>query len=238
MGISSSLVLSVREGNDLINLFGEVIYDLENVKEEKINSTLTDHFRNIFRGLLDYIGNSFNQLGLMPNTMTLLGLAGNTIGAILLAQGSMVWGGLIILLMGPIDALDGTMARLRGMDGHFGAFVDSVTDRYSELVIFGGLLYYYVSQGDEVATLLVFSAAAGSVLVSYVRARGQSIGWDTKVGILTRLERYLVLVPSLLINRPGLGLWIIAIFANITAIQRILDVRKQAYQENKEKTNI
>jgi CDP-diacylglycerol---glycerol-3-phosphate 3-phosphatidyltransferase len=194
--------------------------------------------RQIFRGLLDTIGGSLNQLGLMPNTMTLLGLVGNTIGAFLIARGNMFWGGMIILLMGPVDALDGTMARLRGMDGHFGAFVDSVTDRYSELVIFSGLLYYYVEQGNEIATLLVFSAAAGSVLVSYVRARGQSLGWDTKTGLLTRLERYLVLVPALLINRPGLGLWIIAIFANITAIQRIIDVRKQAKKELNKPTNI
>jgi len=210
---------------------------LENVRKEKRSLTLTDYMREIFRGLLETLGNGLNQLGLMPNTMTLLGLAGNTLGAFLLAQGNMVGGGLIILLMGPIDALDGTMARLRGMDGHFGAFVDSVTDRYSELVIFGGLLYYYVLQGDEVATLLVFSAAAGSILVSYVRARGQSLGWDTKIGILTRLERYLVLVPALLISRPGLGLWIIAIFANITALQRILDVRKQAHQDMKKQIN-
>ena len=102
----------------------------------------------IFKGILDTIGGFLNRLGLMPNTMTLFGLFGNTIGAYLLSQGQITWGGIIILLMGPIDALDGTMARLRGMDGHFGAFVDSVTDRYSELVIFAGLLYYYVQQGD------------------------------------------------------------------------------------------
>ncbi len=204
---------------------------MEHIKKDERSITFTDYLRQIFRGLLDTIGGGLNKLGLMPNTMTLLGLIGNSIGAYLLAQGNMFWGGLIILLMGPVDALDGAMARLRGMDGHFGAFVDSVTDRYSELVIFGGLLYYYIQEGDEIATLLVFSAAAGSVLVSYVRARGQSLGWDTKVGLLTRLERYLVLVPALLINRPELGLWIIAIFANITAIQRIIDVRKQAKKE-------
>lgn len=166
--------------------------------------------------------------------MTILGLIGNTIGAVFLAQGQMTIGGIIILMMGPIDALDGTMARLRGMDGQFGAFVDSVSDRYSELVIFGGLLYYYISLGDWVGALLVYLAAAGSVLVSYIRARGQSLGWDTKVGILTRVERYLVLAPTLVINLPLLGIVIIAIFANITAIQRILDVRRQAHNEQKE----
>jgi CDP-diacylglycerol--glycerol-3-phosphate 3-phosphatidyltransferase len=168
----------------------------------------------------------------MPNTITIFGLVGNTIGAVFLSQGQMTIGGLIILAMGPVDALDGTMARLRGMEGKFGAFVDSVTDRYSELVIFGGLLYYYVSQGNVLASMLVFLATAGSVLVSYIRSRGQSLGWDTKIGILTRMERYLVLAPTLIFNIPIVGLWIIAIFANITAIQRIVDIRRQAYEDD------
>jgi CDP-diacylglycerol---glycerol-3-phosphate 3-phosphatidyltransferase len=165
--------------------------------------------------------------------MTILGLVGNMVGAVLLAQGMMTWGGIIILLMGPIDALDGTMARLRGQTGKFGAFVDSVTDRYSELVIFAGLIYYYAQHQLILATVLVYFAAAGSVLVSYIRARGQSLNWDTKVGILTRVERFLVLAPALIFNVPIWGLWIIAVLANLTALQRIWDVRSQAYAADK-----
>ncbi|MCC7129171.1 MAG: hypothetical protein B6D39_10585 [Anaerolineae bacterium UTCFX2] len=193
--------------------------------------TFTDQLRRTFKGVLDPVGAALNRLGLMPNTMTLLGLAGNTVGAILIALGYVQIGGLVVLLMGPIDALDGTMARLRGMAGKFGAFVDSVTDRYSELVIFMGLLYYFTQQNNRIAILLVYVSAAGSILVSYIRARGQSLGWDTKVGILTRVERYLVLAPALILNYPVVGLWIIAIFSNLTAIQRIIDVRRQAYQD-------
>jgi CDP-diacylglycerol--glycerol-3-phosphate 3-phosphatidyltransferase len=139
----------------------------------------------------------------------------------------MTYGGLIILAMGPVDALDGTMARLRGEPSEFGAFVDSVTDRYSELVIFGGLLIYYVQAGDLVMALVTYFAASGSVLVSYVRSRASSLGYDTKVGILTRMERYLVLAPTLVLGYPWVGLWIIAILANITALQRIWDIRVQ-----------
>lgn len=189
--------------------------------------TLTDLLRVRFKGIVEPVARFLNNLGLMPNTMTMLGLLGNTIGAILIARGEMTWGGILILLMGPVDALDGTMARLRGMAGEFGAFVDSVTDRYSELVIFGGMLYYFAQAGNILAGILVFVAACGSVLVSYVRARGQSLGADTKVGILTRMERYLVLAPGLIFQQPLWSLWIIAIFANITAIQRIIDVRRQ-----------
>jgi CDP-diacylglycerol--glycerol-3-phosphate 3-phosphatidyltransferase len=199
--------------------------------ENKEGITFTDRMRIRFKVLLDTIGTFLNNLGLMPNTITILGLVGNAIGAAFLSQGQLTIGGIIILAIGPVDALDGTMARLRGMEGKFGAFVDSVTDRYSELVIFGGLLYYYVDQGNVLASMLVFLATAGSVLVSYIRSRGQSLDWDTRVGILTRMERYLVLAPTLIFNIPIVGLWIVAIFANVTAIQRIIDIRRQAYQD-------
>ena len=207
------------------------ILEVDHAVKNKTKTTLTDFLRVRFKGVLDPIGAFFNRLGLMPNTMTILGLVGNTIGAYMLAVGKMSWGGLIILAMGPIDALDGTMARLRGEAGEFGAFVDSVTDRYSELVIFGGLIFFFLQKGDWWSCLAVYLAAAGSVLVSYVRARGQSLGMDTKVGILTRFERYLVLAPALLLNQPLIGVWIIAILANFTAVQRILDVRRQAHQK-------
>lgn len=200
---------------------------MEQASEDKKQITFTDQMRLRFRGVLDPIGAFLNRIGLMPNTMTILGLLGNTAGAIMLAQGKMAIGGLIILAMGPVDALDGTMARLRGEPSEFGAFVDSVTDRYSELVIFGGLLIYYVLQGNWTAALVTYVAAGGSVLVSYVRARASSLGYDTKVGILTRMERYLVLAPTLVLNIPLVGLWIIAILANITVFQRILDIRRQ-----------
>jgi CDP-diacylglycerol--glycerol-3-phosphate 3-phosphatidyltransferase len=204
---------------------------LEQVTEKQKSITFTDQMRDRFRGILDPVGAFFNRLGLMPNTMTILGLAGNTAGAYFLSQGNMVLGGVLILAMGPVDALDGTMARLRGEASEFGAFVDSVTDRYSELVIFGGLLCYYILDGDLLGGLLTFAATGGSILVSYIRARASSLGYDTKVGLLTRMERYLVLAPSLVLNIPMLGLWIIAVFANLTALQRILDVRRQTRKE-------
>jgi CDP-diacylglycerol--glycerol-3-phosphate 3-phosphatidyltransferase len=200
---------------------------VEQATEEPKRLTFTDQMRVRFKGFLDPIGAFLNRIGLMPNTMTILGLIGNSIGAILLSQGQMIYGGLIILAMGPVDALDGTMARLRGEPSEFGAFVDSVTDRYSELVIFGGLIIFYVQQGNWLAVLATYMAASGSVLVSYVRARASSLGYETKIGILTRMERYLVLAPTLVFNIPLVGIWVIAVLANITALQRIWDIRRQ-----------
>ncbi len=190
--------------------------------------TFSDYLRLWFKWFLDPLAGFFLRIGFTPNMMTMLGLLGNTIGTYYLARGEMLTGGLFVLLMGPVDALDGTMARLRGESSDFGAFVDSVTDRYSELIIYGGLLYYFLGLGDVIGGLLVFGAAAGSVLVSYVKARAEGLGYEAKVGLLTRAERYIVLAPSLLFNQLFIGLGIIAVFANITALQRVFYVRKRA----------
>lgn len=198
--------------------------------ENKMKSRLTfsDLLRLWFKWFLDPVGGFLNRIGLQPNTMTLLGLAGNAVGAYFLSQGNMMVGGLLVLLMTPIDALDGTMARLRGEASEFGAFVDSVSDRYAELLILGGVLYHFVQQGNMLGVTLTYIAAAGSVLVSYTKARAESLGFEAKLGILTRVERYLVLAPSLVFNQPLIGVAIVAVFANITAVQRILHVRRQA----------
>ncbi len=195
--------------------------------------TFTDYLRLWFKWVLDPLGGFFIRLGLTPNMMTMLGLLGNTVGAYYLAMGNMLTGGILVVLMTPIDALDGTMARLRGESSDFGAFVDSVSDRYSELIIYGGLLYHFLNLGDATGGLLVFGAAAGSVLVSYVKARAEGLGYGAKVGLLTRVERYLVLAPSLVFNQLYIGLGIIALFANITAIQRIWFVRSQFHAKLK-----
>lgn len=196
---------------------------------KKETMTLTDILRARFKGVLEPAAGFLNRLGIMPNTATLLGLLGTAIGSCFLAMGQITIGGLIILVAAPIDALDGTMARLRGESSEFGAFVNSVTDRYSELLIFGGLLVYFLYGKDWLGAGLAYAAAAGSILVSYIRARAQSVGFETKVGIFTRVERYLVLIPGLIFNQPLIAIAVIALFTNITALQRIFHVRAQAY---------
>ncbi len=198
----------------------------ESVQQAEI--TLTDALRIRFKYLLDPVGAFLNRLGIAPNTLTISGLVGNLIGAYFLAIGSFMVGGFILLAMGAIDALDGTMARLRGEPSDFGAFVDSVTDRYSEFVIYAGLLFYAVNELNLALAMLVFAATAGSVMVSYIRARAQSLGYEAKGGMLTRFERFIILIPSLIFGYPWIGVSIIAILANITALQRIFSVRRQA----------
>ncbi len=195
---------------------------------QQTRPTLTDILRVRFKHILDPIGGFLNRLGIQPNTLTTAGLIGNLVGALFLAQGKFLIGGLILTLMGPLDALDGTMARLRGEPSAFGGFVDSVTDRFSELFIFAGLIYFYLSIENSLMVFLTYAALGGSVMVSYVRARAQSVGYETKQGPMTRMERFAVLVAGLVFGFPELAIFLIAVFANLTAIIRILVVRRQA----------
>jgi CDP-diacylglycerol---glycerol-3-phosphate 3-phosphatidyltransferase len=200
-------------------------------------TTFTDRLRIIFKGILDPIGTFLNRLGLTPNSITLLGLVGTTIGAYFISQGKMTTGAFILLASVLVDAFDGTMARLRGEPSDFGGFVDSVSDRYAELITFGGLLYYFLTIDHYLGVMVSFVAAAGSVLVSYVKARAEGLGFTAKVGILTRVERYLVLIPLLVFDQPFLAVAVIAVLGNVTALQRILHVRVQGHermQNNKE----
>ena len=199
---------------------------------QKSPKTFSDLLRVRFKGVLDPIGAFLNKIGLTPNAMTLMGLAGHIGAAYLLARGEMVWGGVAVMVMGPFDALDGTMARLRGKTSRFGGFLDSVVDRYAELFLLGGLLFYYSGQQLWLPVMLVYAAAAGSVMVSYTRSRGETADFKVTAGLMTRVERYIVIVLSLLFNRPIIALWILAILGNLTALQRIWLVRKQAAAEN------
>jgi CDP-diacylglycerol---glycerol-3-phosphate 3-phosphatidyltransferase len=192
--------------------------------------SLSDHLRRIFKDFLDSMGNALIKAGLSPNAITLIALFGNLIAAVIISFGQIILGGFIVLLVGPLDAVDGAMARLLNQLTPFGAFLDSMSDRYSELAILGGLLIYFIRIQNWQACLLVYFAAIGSVLVSYARAKGESLGYAVKSGILTRVERYLIMAPSLILNVPLIGLWVIAVLGNITAFQRIYQVWLQSNQ--------
>ena len=183
--------------------------------------TLTDKLRSIFSNLLNTIGKFLFRIGLKPDFVTILGVIGNCVAAFFISRGDLRLGGLIVLFTGPLDAIDGTLARLQENPKPFGALLDSVSDRLSEMAIMFGLFIFFLDHGNRVGSILTFFAVLGSVLVSYVRARAQSLGSDPKIGILTRVERYLVITLCLLFNQPVIGLWILAILTNFTALQRV-----------------
>lgn len=183
--------------------------------------TFTDRLRIIFKNLLNQIGKFLLKIGLTADAVTILGMAGNGLAGYFITQGDLYTGGWIALAAGPLDALDGTLARLQGEQKPFGALLDSLSDRVSEMAILFGLLIYFFNQNNLTGCALVFAALTGSLLVSYVRARAQSLGCDPKIGILTRVERYLVTCLSLLFGQPLIGLWILAILTYVTVIQRV-----------------
>jgi CDP-diacylglycerol--glycerol-3-phosphate 3-phosphatidyltransferase len=200
---------------------GEVIK-----KEPK---TFSDFLRTAFKGIVEPIAAFLIRLGIKPNTVTLSGLVGHIVAGYLVIIGHVTAAGIVTLVMAPVDFLDGTMARLSGESSILGAFVDSVTDRYSELILLGCLLAYFLQKQDWISCLGIYAAASGSILVSYIRSKAEGLGFNAKIGLLSRVERYIILVPAMIFNYPMIGIWIIAVLANFTALQRIWHVRQQYF---------
>ncbi|MCX7670431.1 MAG: CDP-alcohol phosphatidyltransferase family protein [Anaerolineae bacterium] len=168
------------------------------------------------------------RLGFHPNTVTLLGFALNIVVAAILAAGHLRLAGALAIFTLAFDAVDGTMARTQGKVSRFGAFLDSTLDRWTELLLYTALIWYYLNAGHKSGVLLAAAALGTSFMVSYARARAEGVGFTCKEGVFTRFERLLVLIIGLL---SGLLLWalaLIAALAGITAIQRILVVWRAA----------
>jgi CDP-diacylglycerol--glycerol-3-phosphate 3-phosphatidyltransferase len=183
--------------------------------------TLTDLVRKWMRWLLDPLARLINRTGISPNLLTVMGFVLTVGVAYVLATGHLQIGGVLLALAGLFDALDGTLARLAGRRSRFGAFLDSTVDRFSEAVIFMGLLVHYTQHGGWQESFLIYATLVGSLMVSYARARAESIGIECKGGVLTRFERAVVLVVGLILNQMLITLWIMAVLSNFTALQRI-----------------
>jgi CDP-diacylglycerol--glycerol-3-phosphate 3-phosphatidyltransferase len=177
----------------------------------------------------------FRDSPITPNMLTLFGLAITGFGAALVAMGHLVLGGIVLLFAGLFDILDGALARAAGKVYRYGAFLDSTVDRYSEGVVYLGILIYFLQGHDTLDSVVVLIALAGSFLVSYVRARAQSLGFSCEVGILARPERVVIIVAGLILEPirvlpwPALtiALWILAVGTNLTAVQRVWAVWQQ-----------
>jgi len=176
------------------------------------------------------------RLDVTPNAITFSSLALAAGAAVAMGGGCFATGGWLYLGAGILDILDGRVARATARASRSGAFVDSVTDRYAELIVFGGLLYYYREAAPVLVVVLL--AAGGSLMVSYARARGESLGVDVRIGTMQRPERifYLgvVIAHSPLLERLLVGaerplhppaivaLALLALSSNVTAVRRIL----------------
>ncbi len=188
---------------------------------------LSNLVRQRVQFLLNAISRALGALGLTPNMLTLIGFFAMCGIGVVLAFGNFALGGVLIIAAGIFDALDGSLARLTNRVTKFGAFLDSTTDRFAEGALYLGIMYWYLQRGMTFVAYLVFLTLLGSLMVSYARARAEGIGVEMKEGLMTRFERIALLVIGLLLT-AALGdasilivLAILAVFTNLTAVQRM-----------------
>ena len=175
------------------------------------------------------------KLPVTPNQLTMLGFLITCCAAVLIALDHPFYGGLTLLFAGVFDIFDGALARASNRSYPYGAFLDSTTDRLSEGIVMVSLLILFQRRGIAVGPVLVILATAGSFLVSYVRARAQSLGFTCDGGLLARPERVLLTVVGLLLTPAHIGglltvVAILAVFTNFTVVQRIWFVWRQSRQ--------
>ena len=157
-----------------------------------------------------------------PNVLTFIGLVINIVAAVLLAAGRFQAAGVVIITAGIFDMVDGRVARASNTVTPFGAFLDSVVDRYSDMAIYMGLMVYYARADRFLYLVLAALVMAGSVMISYTRARAESLIPSCKVGFLERPERIVLIIIGALTDRMAPVLWIIAVLSNITVVHRCL----------------
>ena len=163
-----------------------------------------------------------------PNHLTVLGLGVSIAAAYVFSVGRMRSGAALLAVAGLFDFFDGAVARLAGSDSDYGAFLDSVVDRYSDLAVLLGVLVYYEHTADTPGAVLTMATLAGTVMVSYTKARAQSIGVRCEVGVMERPERLIALIAGATFYLLTPVMALLALLTNLTAIQRIIYTRKIA----------
>ncbi|MGD0885451.1 MAG: CDP-alcohol phosphatidyltransferase family protein [Thermodesulfovibrionales bacterium] len=158
-----------------------------------------------------------------PNILTVGGFVITTIAAVVIPL-SLTAGGLLILLGGICDLFDGVLARVNGRCTRFGAFLDSLLDRYSDAFVLLSIAWYLAGKGDHTGTLLSIGTMVGALLVSYARARGESLGISSQAGLMERSERIFLLIFALLTGWLVPVLWILFVLTHVTVVQRSYSV--------------
>ena len=199
---------------------------------------MLDRFKQFWQGvMLAPFINLFIRLGISPDVVTVVGTVGVSAGALVFFPQGMLWQGVLVVSAFVFsDLVDGAMARKTGRTDDFGAFLDSTLDRVADAALFGGIACYFAWQADSrlylVLSLVILAMGA---VTSYARAKADVLGYDAKVGIAERPDRLVgLLVPTFfadLLDLPillHLALWVLAVAATVTVVQRIWTVRRQA----------
>jgi CDP-diacylglycerol--glycerol-3-phosphate 3-phosphatidyltransferase len=175
------------------------------------------------------MGNALRKTGLTPDHLTVVGLLVGVGAAVAIGSGNLLLGMFLVILAALPDLLDGALAKASDSSSQRGAFFDSTVDRVTDFLLLGGIAWYFMSTESAHMAMLPFAVAAVSSIISYERAKAESLGIDAKGGLMERAERIIaicvgLLVPVLLIPI----LWIMLVLVSITAIQRFIKVWKQA----------
>jgi CDP-diacylglycerol--glycerol-3-phosphate 3-phosphatidyltransferase len=201
-------------------------------------SLLSNEKRNRFRAIVQPYAAGLARIGLTPNMLTLIGFGIAILSAVLAGLEAWFWAGIVSVVAGSFDMLDGAVARATGTTSKFGAFMDSTFDRWGEGVIYVGIVAGAAAAGSQPTAILAVLAAVCAFMVSYTRAKAEGLGFSGEVGIAPRPERIVILgiglVAAGLTGGPGSSIWLqlalgaIVVLTTITVIQRILHVRRQA----------
>lgn len=200
----------------------------------------TTRFEAWVRRHAEALMSAVGRVPLTPNQVTLVGFCLTVVASGLAAFGQLRWAGIVLIFAGTCDILDGALARSTHAGYPYGAFLDSTLDRYSEGAVYIGLAAYFLTIGGPMQRWLVLAtlaALAGSFLVSYVRARAQSLGFSCETGLFARPERVVVTVIGLIVGGVVLYgvVFLLAILTNLTALQRIREVWLQGRAQRLER---
>ena len=186
------------------------------------------HYKAPLHRFFDPVARLLLRARVRPNHLTVLGLGVSIAAAYVFSEGRLRPGAALLAVAGLFDFFDGAVARLAGSESDYGAFLDSVVDRYSDLAVLLGILVFYEKSGDTPGSVLTMATLAGTVMVSYTKARAQSIAVRCEIGVMERPERLIALIAGATFYLLTPVMAVLAVLTNVTALQRILYTRKIA----------
>lgn len=189
--------------------------------------------------VIEPVARALLRIGLSADMVTVIGATITVVSAlVLIPQGRFIPALLIVGFFIAADVIDGTMARLSGTQGPYGAWLDATLDRVADVAVFGGLLWWAAQNSDTMTTTFAWICLAGAVAISYAKARAEAVGATANGGIAERAERLIVLALGAILYSAGLtwgmtlALGVLAVLVVVTVVQRAVDVRSQLRPAN------
>jgi CDP-diacylglycerol--glycerol-3-phosphate 3-phosphatidyltransferase len=184
--------------------------------------------REALKGFYEWTGRTLARAGFTADSLTVLGIVLTAVAAWRITGGAFRSAGIILTAGGVLDFCDGAVAKARGTASELGAFWDSVSDRLSDALVFGALIWFYFGHANRAGLGAALLALIFAQLTSYIRAKAEGLGFDCKVGILERAERLILICTGMILGFIEPMLWAVSALGFITVVQRIVHVARQA----------